>query len=75
MPNGVWTGYVALPATHPLYRQRRDVRVCVPGAFAGRGLDARRVAMADVRGLKRKAEAGVNPTRSRHCVCLCIFTP
>jgi hypothetical protein len=60
MPNGVWAGYVALPVTHALYRQRRDVRVCVPDAFASRALHTRRVAIADVRGIVPATLAGLS---------------
>lgn len=55
MPDGVWAGYVA----HLLYRQRRDVCVCVPDALADRTLDARRVAMADVHGIVSATLAGL----------------
>lgn len=47
--NGVWTGHVGLPKTHPLHGQRRDASIVVPTAFA-RAADNRRMATADLRG-------------------------
>jgi hypothetical protein len=48
--NGVWNGYVGVPKTHALYRQRRDVMIIVPEAAVGRELVSTRIAVADLHG-------------------------
>ncbi|AUT62873.1 hypothetical protein [Paraburkholderia terrae] len=58
--NGAWAGYVGVPASHALYRQRRDVRIVVPDRIAGRELVSTRIAGADLRGVvPRILEAGM----------------
>jgi len=58
--NGMWNGYVGVSKSHPLYGQRRGVKIIVPASAASRELISTRIARADLRDvIPRVLEAGI----------------